>query len=496
MFAVVAAGCGLVDEPATAPLITTPPAGPAETSATPVVAAEIEQVVCPSSLDREGVSCGIATVALDSHTDPDAKTTISITAVPGYDDGFVTPVAVLQGGPGGASTDMAAWFPQQAFTQVFIDQRGTGFAESDFNCDEFDLVLPTILESGADEAATLTGEAFDACAGRFVDNALLDATTTQNHAADVGAVMAGLGYARWVAYGVSYGTTIGLELLRQPPTGLVGVVLDGVYPPDLDVETGVMFSGQASVDAVAAACASSEICRSYIDDFSATLDSLVSRLDAEPLTVDLGANETGFGEAISVRLDGVRLAEFVFLMLYSEAQIRYLPSLLGALDDGDPSAAKTLVALGSRITAASYSANDEATYFAVTCHDRLPFADDSVPDELGAFVAALQAGPLEESCAAWDQDEAYEIAGTAVSSDVAALLLSGSLDPITPPSYAAAAAATLSASTQVVQAGRSHGIWFGNECIASIVQDFVADPARTLNTECADTPVAINWARP
>ena len=41
----------------------------------------------------------------------------------GYDVGFRTPVAVLQGGPGGASSDLAGFFPQQPFTQVFVDQR-------------------------------------------------------------------------------------------------------------------------------------------------------------------------------------------------------------------------------------------------------------------------------------------------------------------------------------------------------------------------------------
>ena len=42
------------------------------------------------------------------------------------------------GGPGGASTDFAGWLPQQPFTQVFIDQRGTGFATAEADCPEFD----------------------------------------------------------------------------------------------------------------------------------------------------------------------------------------------------------------------------------------------------------------------------------------------------------------------------------------------------------------------
>jgi pimeloyl-ACP methyl ester carboxylesterase len=76
------------------------------------------------------------------------------------------------------------------------------------------------------------------------------------------------------------------------------------------------------------------------------------------------------------------------------------------------------------------------------------------------------------------------------------LLLSGAFDPITPSTFADAAADLLPNATVVAQDGRGHGIWFGNSCIAGIVQQFVADPLRTLDTSCADAGVPVDWAVP
>ena len=81
-------------------------------------------------------------------------------------------------------------------------------------------------------------------------------------------------------------------------------------------------------------------------------------------------------------------------------------------------------------------------------------------------------------------------------SNLPTLLLSGTFDPITPPAYAEQAATSLGFATKVTQAGRGHGIWIGDDCIGSIVEAFVADPARRLDTDCAEIGVPVDWARP
>jgi pimeloyl-ACP methyl ester carboxylesterase len=227
-----------------------------------------------------------------------------------------------------------------------------------------------------------------------------------------------------------------------------------------------------------------------------SLDLLIAELDGSPRVVSLSPNESGFDREVDVRLDGTRLAEFVFLLLYNESLARYLPATLTGIADGDPDAERWLARVGTRTLTAAYNANREGTYFAVQCHDRLPFTSGGFVDHDGGFGAAVPVEPLRNLCPAWEQGEAGAIIGTPVSSDLPTLLLSGTFDPITPSTFADAAADLLPNATIVTQDGRGHGIWFGNSCIAGIVQQFVADPLRTLDTSCADAGVPVDWAAP
>lgn len=470
------------------------------TSAEPLPAVAVEQVDCAEDLVRNdglALACGVVTVPIDRADGSDGSTRITIATLAGYDPGFETPLAVLQGGPGGASTDFGTWFVQQPFTQVFIDQRGTGFVGPDFDCGEFDDSLARILGSSFDDASVLADEAYDDCARRLDQDIVLQHTDSDAHAADVADVMEALGYGRWVVYGVSYGSTIGLELLRDAPAGMVGAVLDGVYPPQLDTDAGLVASATRAVDELDAACALEAVCRQYLADGSvrASLERVIAELDADPMRVSVGGNRIGFDQNVELYLDGRRAAELLFPLMYHESFLRYLPAIIGGLDERDESSANWLAVTGIRTVISSVQANDEGTYFAVQCHDRLPFTDG--PGEIDdPFAAAVAAAPLAELCDEWERHTAAPDADDPVSSDLPTLLLSGFFDPITPPSYAEQTAATLSSATVVEQYGRGHGIWVGNTCIAQIVQQFVADPARDLDVSCAADPVDVEWARP
>ena len=129
------------------------------------------------------------------------------------------------------------------------------------------------------------------------------------------------------------------------------------------------------------------------------------------------------------------------------------------------------------------------------CHDRLPFTDGP-GDELSRLAEAVAGAPLAPLCEEWERPPAPAAAAEPVTSDIPTLLLSGRFDPITPPEFAADVAQHLGRATEVTQDGRGHGIWFGNDCIARIVQSFAADPARTLDVGCASEGVPVEWARP
>jgi len=450
------------------------------------IAAEIRQVDCPDDLADVDVACGIATVPLDRQKPGLGDTEVSFVTMAGTGP-IARPMAVLQGGPGGASSGLARWFPPRRFPQVYVDQRGTGFAPIDFNCGEFDSAVEESAGEPAAEAVEALNEGLIECAVRLAGVSLLDHTTTANHANDVEAIMVGLGYDDWTAYGVSYGSTIGFALMADERNGLTGLVLDGVYPPDLDIEAGYARSAQHSLDAMTAACGDNAQCAEFNADVGASVERLLERFAAEPV----GVTVDGF----DVLFDDVRLAEYVFLLSYSERQMRYLPAVLAGIEADDGESLRWLARTGVSTLLSAYGANDEATYYAVTCHDRLPFIDGPGED-LSPYAAAVASAPIGESCDPWGQSPAAAPAGDVVVSDLPVLLLSGQFDPITPAMFAKEAARTLSGATLVTQNGRGHGIWFGNDCIGGIVESFVADPGRPLDIGCADVGVPVEWAQP
>ncbi len=67
--------------------------------------------------------------------------------------------------------------------------------------------------------------------------------------------------------------------------------------------------------------------------------------------------------------------------------------------------------------------------------------------------------------------------------DVPVLLLSGSLDPVTPPRWGAEAASHLSKATHVVAPG-SHGL--GGPCITQIMKASLQHPDQPLDTSCVE----------
>ena len=462
----------------------------------------IAVVDCPAEQSDPVLECGLVTVPVDRGDPTSGTINISVVVRPGSGDATLPPLAVLQGGPGGASSDLAVYLPSRSHPQVFIDQRGTGFGSADFSCPEVLEALPELLEATKDEADAIESEAYGRCVDRLSDHPALAHTTTAALAADVADAMAGLGYGRWFVYGVSYGTTIALEMLRDPPDGLAGAVLDGVYPPTLDLDRDIALAAQRVMGELDVACAADPACVAVLADapggeratVSGLASEVIARVNAEPFTVSLGARDTSIGEDVDVWLDGDSVASVLHEILYVEDWIGLVPGLVAGLARGSESAATLLAFLGVELSAISLDANALGTYFAVTCADRLPFTSGPPPaEEVGDFAAAIIGEGVAAGCERWPVDPSPPSAAEAVTSDLPVVLLSGRFDPITPPDFAAAAAEHLGRSTSVVRDGASHGTWGFDSCVDGIVTDFMADPAASPDISCAEEQRLLNW---
>jgi pimeloyl-ACP methyl ester carboxylesterase len=102
------------------------------------------------------------------------------------------------------------------------------------------------------------------------------------------------------------------------------------------------------------------------------------------------------------------------------------------------------------------------------------------------IVAHYEPSLIMGLCEAWAVEPAAHIENQAVVSDVPALVLSGEIDPITPPRWARGAAEHLSNSYFYVFPGYGHGVTRKSHCALDMMLQFFDDPAQEPDSSCID----------
>ncbi|TMV93322.1 alpha/beta hydrolase, partial [Thioclava sp. BHET1] len=193
----------------------------------------------PLEVEGQTVICGRVTVPED-HDAPDGATIPLAFAVlksrstaPAPD-----PVIYLHGGPGGYTvqtipTNAALFdFLRDRRDIVLFDQRGSGISDQTIACyNEFSEDFMQFAQ--ADEETMFDADQpLAKCLSETVATGVdLSLYNTTQSARDVRAIMDALGYPDYNAFGISYGTKLGQELLRSAPEGLRSLTCHGIFPP-------------------------------------------------------------------------------------------------------------------------------------------------------------------------------------------------------------------------------------------------------------------------
>ncbi|MBL8148148.1 MAG: alpha/beta fold hydrolase, partial [Anaerolineae bacterium] len=280
-----------------------------------------EESDCP--FDLPGVTCGFVIVPED-RTNPDgAQVQLAVAIVPARSGNPAPdPVIYLEGGPGGAALLGIESLMNLPFTEdrdlIVFDQRGTGFSTPSLNCPELE---------GDEESA----DGIELCRDRLIEEGVnLDAYNSAASAADVADIQTALGYDQVNLAGVSYGTKLALTTMRDYPDGIRSVIIDSVYPPEIN---DLALTPVAFVDAfqmLFERCAVDDSCNDAFPDLEAGFYDTVTALNDAPIYL-----ETDDGE---VELSGDEILSKLFLALYDSTLIPYLPyalDLLSYLDDED-----------------------------------------------------------------------------------------------------------------------------------------------------------------
>jgi pimeloyl-ACP methyl ester carboxylesterase len=259
--------------------------------------------------------------------------------------------------------------------------------------------------------------------------------------------------------------------MRRYPERVRSAVLDAVAGPDLVLFMQMPRDGQRSLDLLFERCAADETCRTNFPDLRAEYEALLGRLEQpQPLSLPNPLNN----EPIEFELTADRLSQFIFNSLYSAEFQSLLPLLIHHAHETGNYAPLIVQGLTVSQSAGLYL----GLLYAVTCSEDEPLIDSAAAQAIqsetnfGSFAENFQA-----ICADWPRAEIAADFREPLQSDIPTLLLSGGADPVTPPEYAEAVAATLTNSRHLVVPGFGHGL-IGVGCMPRVVAQFVraADP--------------------
>ena len=421
-------------------------------------------------------SCGSLTVP-ENPTVPGGRTIdLAITVLPATgpeSDRRPDPIFGLMGGPGGAAESLAALFagsPSRSGRDiVLVDQRGTGGSQG------------MACNTGDAAEWMLVGLRFDfdpsACPDFDTDPTQY---TTPIAMDDLDRVREAMGYERINLWGGSYGARAALVYMRRHPERVRSAVLDGVAPLSLKVPAEFPGTSQAALDLLLEDCAQDPSCASR-GDLAALLDQTLTRLEERPVAVTLPF--PGEPAPITIPFGPLELASSILYALYSPFTAATIPAAIEAAHGGDYQPAATL---GATFAASIRPTFSMGMSLSVLCAEDVPYFTEAAMDAdgEGTFLGTGFADGLHEACATWPSGSVPQSYHDAVRSNIPTLLLSGEADPVTPPRFGEAAAASLDASLHLVFPQMGHG-QSGLPCGAAIVADFYdAGSVEGLDTSC------------
>jgi pimeloyl-ACP methyl ester carboxylesterase len=390
------------------------------------------------------------------------------------------PLFYLAGGPGGAAT---AYAPE-SFIQnlrrnrdvVLVDQRGTG-ESNPLNCP---------MTGSREDMRPYFGDPFPlervrACRAELEKIADLTLYTTSIAMDDLDEVREALGYNQVNIYGGSYGSTTSLAYLRQHGDHVRSVAIFGVAPPNAKIPLSFSKGVQDSMNRLFADCAAEKECNAAYPDVNGDFKKMMALFDKGPVEVTATNVYTRTEQKVTVNRDA--FVDSIRQLLYVPAAAAALPALIHIGAGGDPG---PLVGTAFQVMSQIDSRIARGMQFSVVCAEDTPFIteDEIKTTSANSFYGDARVRPTIQACAEWPRAKVPASFLDPVKSDKPVLLVSGALDPVTPPWLAQEVAKTLPNSKLVVIQNATHSSY---DCVENFIAEYL-DKGTTqgLDTSCAD----------
>ena len=435
----------------------------------------------------EELLCGKLTVFENRETRAGRTIDLKVVVLPALDGNHTeAPLFHLEGGPGVAATGVAYFYAKEGTEYrrhrdvVLVDQRGTGESNpltaaaklrtpQDFLSEMYPVDYVKTLRATLEKRADLT---------QYTTSIAMD---------DLDDVRAWLGYERINLFGLSYGTRAVLVYMRQYPDRVRSAILVGVAPTYLKMPLHHARAAKRAMDLLLAECAADNACHDAFPNVEREWTELLERLRREPARVEYSPPD-GSGK-VTVEIRGDVFAEKIRNRMYSAESARKIPMMIHRAAQGDFGPFLKDVIPDDR-SRPDFIA--DGMYLSVTCAEDVPFIDqnEAVKANAGNPFGNYRVDQQTRACGMWPQGKIPAGYHDPVSSDAPTLIISGQLDPVTPPERGEEVASHLPNSQHIVVEHGAHGLegLINVDCLDKVILEFLAEgSAKELETTCLES---------
>lgn len=413
---------------------------------------------------REEVLCGILRVPENRATRTGRTIDLKVAVIPALrPESAPDPLFVFAGGPGQGARRYAP-FAQSAFGEVrrkrdivLIDQRGTGDSNP-LGCDFGDPLTFLETDGALDTAPCLRKLKGDP---RFY--------TTEPAMDDIDDVRAALGYEKINVWGGSYGTRAALVYARRHPERVRSVVIDGAAPFEITLPLHNAWGAQRAMDRLLADCAAEPTCRAAFPRLREELGEVLDRLERGPVRASLRHPRTG--QPLELTLSRSTFGSGLRGMLYSPTYSSLIPHIVHAAAQGDFG---PLAALSIETAAWSTETMSLGMTLSVLCAEDVPrITDEQAEREVrGTYLGSSEIDAWRRMCSAWPRGPLPADVDRVRPLQVPTLILSGDLDPVTPPRWGEVMKKHFSNALHVVVPGAGHNT-STTGCVPDLIAGFI-----------------------
>lgn len=374
------------------------------------------------------------------------------------------PLFLLMGGPGQAASELVSGLigifrdVHQSRDLVFIDQRGTGLS-SPLLCDDKDGDIYKDVSSDFDSSDV------QKCLDNF--NVDLSQYNTNSAVLDFDAVRVALGYEEINLYGISYGSRAAMIYMRDKPKALRSVILDGVVPPQIAVGPSGVQAARA-FDILIEQCKNSVDCQKQYPTLVSDYQKIRAQLEITPVQTMI--DHPVSDKKVPLNIDSVKFIGTLHSQLYSIGRRELLPYIINEFANKNY---KPFVGLMSQ-SEDSKSVIYTGLNFNIICNEDVPRASKELlaQSRNNSFSGRHSFEGISEVCSQWPKFKAPANFADPVKSDIPTMLLSGELDPVTPPAWGDIAAKGLSNNKHYVANNAGHGL-ITQTCAGSMINEFI-----------------------